>query len=135
MVYTHGTNIFTDTALRCIMTRCQKDPLRALASEEQAALERLSRSYSEPASQVARAKSLLAVATGPTYTAAAHAAGRRSGDAVAHMVTRFNQHGLAAIVPGHGGGPPPTYTLAERNRIPAETPPTPQRDHAGTATR
>ena len=23
MVYTHGTNIFTDTALRCIMTRRQ----------------------------------------------------------------------------------------------------------------
>jgi hypothetical protein len=56
------------------MTRRQKDPLRALTSEEQAALERLSRSYSEPASQVARAKSLLAVATGQTYTAAAHAA-------------------------------------------------------------
>jgi len=84
------------------MTRRQKDPLRALTSKEQAALERLSRSYSEPASQVARAKSLLAVATGQTYSAAAHAAGRRSGDAVAQLVTRFNQHGLAAVAPGHG---------------------------------
>jgi hypothetical protein len=37
------------------------------------------------------------VATGQTYTAAAHAADRRSGDAVSQLVTRFNQHGLAAI--------------------------------------
>ena len=116
------------------MTRRQKDPLRALTSEEQAALERLSRSYSEPASQVARAKSLLAVATGQTYTAAAHAAGRRSGDAVAQLVTRFNQHGLAAVAPGHGGGPLATYSVAERTRILAEARRTPDRERDGTAT-
>ena len=89
------------------MTRRQKDPLRALTPEEQTTLERLSRSQSEPASHVARAKALLAVAAGQSYTAAAYAAGRRSGDAVAQLVTRFNQHGLVAIVPGHGGGSPP----------------------------
>jgi hypothetical protein len=116
------------------MTRRQKDPLRALTPEEQAALERLRRSQGEPASHVARAKALLAVAAGQTYTAAAHAAGRRSGDAVAHLVTRFNQHGLAAIVPGHGGGPPPTYTVAERTRILAEARRAPDRERDGTAT-
>ena len=116
------------------MPRRQKDPLRALTAEEQAALERLSRSQSEPASHVARAKALLAVAAGQTYTAAAHAAGRRSGDAVAHLVTRFNQHGLAALVPGHGGGPPPTYSVAERTRILAEARRTPDRERDGTAT-
>ncbi len=84
------------------MTRRQKDPLRFLTSEEQTTLERISRSQSEPASHVARAKALLAVAAGHNYTAAAHTAGRRSGDAVAQLVTRFNQHGVAAIVPGHG---------------------------------
>jgi hypothetical protein len=116
------------------MTRRQKDPLRRLTPEEQSMLERLARSHTEPASQVARAKALLAVAAGQSYTAAAQTAGRRSGDAVAHLVTRFNQHGLAAIVPGHGGGPPPTYTVAERNRILAEARRTPERERDGTAT-
>jgi hypothetical protein len=116
------------------MTRRQKDPLRPLAAEEQIALERLSRSQTEPASHVARAKALLAVAAGQSYSAAAQAAGRRSGDAVAQLVTRFNQHGLAAIVPGHGGGPPPTYSVAERNRILAEARRAPDREADGTAT-
>jgi hypothetical protein len=116
------------------MTRRQKDPLRPLTAEEQAALERLSRSHSEPASHVARAKALLAVAAGHTYTAAAQAAGRRSGDAVAPLVARFNQQGIVAIVPGHGGGPPPTYTVAERNRILAEARRIPDRERDGTAT-
>ena len=116
------------------MTRRQKDPLRVLTTEEQTTLERLARSQTEPASYVARAKALLAVADGQSYTAAAQTAGRRSGDAVAHLVTRFNQHGLAAIVPGHGGGPAPTYTVAERNRILAEARRTPDRERDGTAT-
>jgi hypothetical protein len=116
------------------MTRRQKDPLRLLSSEEQTTLDRLSRSHTEPASHVARAKALLAVAAGQSYSAAALSAGRRSGDAVAQLVTRFNQHGLAAIVPSHGGGPAPTYTVAERNRILAEARRTPERDRDGTAT-
>ncbi len=116
------------------MTRRQKDPLRPLAAEEQATLERLARSQSEPARHVARARALLAVAAGQSYTAAAQTAGRRSGDAVAQLVARFNQQGLAAIVPGHGGGPPPTYTIAARNRILAEARRTPDRETDGTAT-
>jgi hypothetical protein len=133
-VYTHTNTRLIVGAERYRMTRRQKDPLRPLAPEEQASLERYARSQTEPASHVARAKALLAVAAGQSYSAAAQAAGRRSGDAVAHLVTRFNQHGLAAIVPGHGGGPPPTYTLAERNRILAEARRTPDRERDGTAT-
>ncbi len=116
------------------MTRRQKDPLRLLTPEEQTRLDRLSRSQTDPASHVARAQALLAVAAGQSYSAAALAAGRRSGDAVAHLVTRFNQHGLAAIVPSHGGGPAPIYAVAERNRILAEARRPPQRDRDGTAT-
>ena len=116
------------------MTRRQKDPLRPLTAEEQTTLDRLARSQTEPASHGARAKALLAVAAGQTYSAAAQAAGRRSGDAVAHLVTRFNQHGLAAIVPGHGGGMPPTYAVAQRNRILAEARRSPERERDGTAT-
>jgi hypothetical protein len=133
-MYTPTITLLQDAAERCIMTRRQKDPLRLLSPEEQTALERLSRSQTEPASHVARAKALLAVAAGLSYCAAAQAAGRRSGDAVAHLVTRFNQHGLHAIVPGHGGGPPLTYTVAERNRILAEARRPPDRETDGTAT-
>jgi hypothetical protein len=134
VMYTYTITFLIDAAARYSMTRRQKDPLRPLAPEEQTALERLSRSQTEPASHVARAKALLAVAAGESYSAAAQTAGRRSGDAVAHLVTRFNQQGLAAIVPGHGGGPPPTYPVAERNRILAEVRRMPDRERDGTAT-
>ena len=81
------------------MTRHQVDPLRALTDEEQEVLTHISRSGSEPAGHVARAKALLAVADGKRYTEAARAAGRRSGDAVSHLVSRFNREGLAALAP------------------------------------
>ena len=99
------------------MTRRQKDPLRPLTEEERKLLARISRSHAEPASHVARAKALLAVADGMSYTAAAKAAERRSGDAVSKLVSRFNREGLAALEPGHGGGPTPIYTAKERKRI------------------
>jgi hypothetical protein len=95
------------------MTRRQKDPLRPLTSEERRWLARVARSHAEPASHVARAKALLAVADGMSYTQAAKAAGRRSGDAVSNLLWRFNREGLRALEPGHGGGPTPTYTSAE----------------------
>jgi transposase len=116
------------------MSRRRKDPLRLLTEEERTCLEQLSRARSAPASHLARAKALLAVADGQTYDAAAIAAGRRSGDAVAHLVARFNQHGLAAIEPGHGGGPAVRYTLTARERILAEAARTPDRQQDGTAT-
>ena len=70
------------------MTRRQEDPLRPLTAEERGALERLSRASSEPASHVARAQLVLAVAGGRSFTAAARGVGRRSGDAVARLVAR-----------------------------------------------
>jgi transposase len=116
------------------MTRRQKDPLRPLTDAECAWLERISRATSEPASHVARAKALLAVTAGQTYTAAAQAAGRRSGDAVAQLVARFNREGINALVPGHGGGQPITYTVSERERILAEARRMPDREADGAAT-
>lgn len=116
------------------MPRPQKDPLRLLTVDEQAGLERLSRSHTEPAAQVARAKALLAVAAGARFTEAAHAAGRRSGDAVARLVARFNREGLAAVEPGHGGGQPKRYTSREQERILQEARRAPDRDQDGTAT-
>lgn len=112
----------------------QKDPLRPLSDDEHAVLRHLSRSGSEPAAVVARAKALLAVAGGATFTAAAQAAGRRSGDAVGRLVARFNHAGLDALVPGHGGGRPARYTSGERERILAEARRSPERERDGTAT-
>jgi transposase len=76
---------------------------------------------------------LLAVADGESYTDAAKAAGRRSGEAVSHLVSRFNREGIAAIEPRHGGGPPIIYAQTERERILCEARRRPQRDKDGTA--
>jgi len=116
------------------MTRRQKDPLRPLTDEERTVLTQISRAQSEPASHVARAKELLAVADGASYTEAARMAGRRSGDAVSQLVSRFNREGLAAVEPRHGGGPPILYQVAERERILAEFERQPDREKDGTAT-
>ena len=86
------------------MSRRQKDPLRALSDAERTALSRLSRSQGAPAAQVARARALLAVAAGRSYTTAAALVGRRTGDTVARWVACFNRDGLAAVVPRYGGG-------------------------------
>ena len=116
------------------MTRRQKDPLRPLTEEELAVLTRISRAQSEPSSHVARAKALLAVASGQSYTAAARAAGRRSNDAVSQLVSRFNREGLAAIEPRHGGGAQTIYGVEERKHILAEFERQPDREKDGTAT-
>ena len=44
----------------------------------------------------------------------------RSGDAVAHLVARFNAEGTAALTPRHGGGRRPTYGPGATARILAE---------------
>jgi hypothetical protein len=116
------------------MVRPATDPLRAVSAAERAELERVVRAGSERADRVARAKALLAVADGARFTEAARAAGRRSGDAVAVLVRRFNREGLAAVEPGHGGGPPVAYGLAERERILREFARPPDRRADGTAT-
>jgi transposase len=94
----------------------------------------LSRSRSEPAEEVTRAKIILAVAEGQSYTAAARSVGRRSGDAVSSLVSRFNCEGLAALTPRHGGGPAIVYGEKERERILAEFRRQPDREKDGTAT-
>ena len=112
-VYTHTNTLLRDGVERYRMTRRQTDPLRPLTAEEQTSLERLARSQSEPASHVARAKALLAVAAGQRSTAAAQAARRRSGDAVAPLGTRFNQHGLVPQPPWFDGFAQTRLSLAQ----------------------
>lgn len=115
------------------MSRRQTDPLRPLTDDEREWLVRVARSQAEPASHVARAKALLAVADAESYTDAAKAAGRRSGEAVSRLVSRFNREGIAAIEPRHGGGPPIVYAEAERERILAQARRKPELERDGTA--
>ena len=100
------------------MARPAKNPLRSLCDFERQSLESISRSFSEPAAHVARAKALLAVSEGASYTEAARRAGRRSNDAVSKLVARFNSEGLRALE-GHyeNCGKKPFYNEMERQQI------------------
>jgi transposase len=115
------------------MSRCRKDALRALTEEERRVLEQISRSYREPASHVARSKIILSVADGTTYAEAARRAGRKARRSVCELISRFNQEGIAALEPRHGGGPRPLYGAAERERILSEARRRPDPDRDGTA--
>src|SRR3954449_9936700 len=116
------------------MSRHRTDPLRPLTGDERQALTRLSRSLSAPAAQVERARALLTIADGASYTAAAHQVGRRHTETLSAWVSRFNRDGLAAVRPGHGGGARIRYGTDAQQRLLAEGARTPQRDQDGTAT-
>lgn len=110
----------------------RKEELRPLTAAERTVLAQTARSHSERAERVARAKALLAVADGATFVAA-HAAGRRSNDAVAQLVARFNREGLAAVVGKHGGGPATRYGPEAQERILREFRRPPDREQDGVA--
>jgi transposase len=116
------------------MTSRKKDSLRKLTEEERNWLERISRSQSEPASHVARAKEILAVADRKSYVEAAKIAGRKSGDAVSQLVKRFNREGIASIQPEHGGGAKVKYGSVERERVLSEVRRAPDPEKDGTNT-
>ena len=116
------------------MSGRQKDPLRPLTNFERRALEQLARSHSAPALSVARARALLAVSYGSSYTEAAQLVGRAVGDSIAQWVTLFNQVGLRAVERQLGGRPPTQYGPEERERILAEFRRPPDRERDGTAT-
>jgi len=116
------------------MPHPQKEPLRSLTNAERTELERIARAGSERADRAARAKAVLAVADGARFTEAARIAGRRAGDAVAHLVAHFNRQGLAALETRHGGGPAVVYGPAERERIVQEFRREPDREQDQTGT-
>lgn len=99
------------------MGRPPKEPLREITEEERSGLEQIARAASERSDRVARAKILLAVSEGNSFTGAAQSVGRRSNDAVAELVKRFNAEGLLALDPRHGGGPKVEYGPEEAERI------------------
>jgi hypothetical protein len=116
------------------MAQRRRIRLRPLTTDERAELERVARAGSERTDRAARAKALLAVSEGAAFTEAARAAGRRAGDAVAHVVERFNTEGLAALDRRCGGGPPVRYGPEERERILREVRRQPDREADRTGT-
>lgn len=115
------------------MGRQPKEALRALTAEEKEDLQRISRAHSAPAESVTRAKLILAVAAGKSYTEAAKQVGRKSNDAVAALVRRFNREGIDALIRRHGGGFPTQYGEAEKARILREFEREPDLERDGTA--
>jgi hypothetical protein len=95
-------------------------------------LEKIVRCGSERADVVARAREVLAVALGASYRAAADGAHRRSAEAVAKLVARFNREGLVALEPHGRGGPKPHYDAQARERILAEARRAPDPELDGT---
>jgi transposase len=116
------------------MSQRQKDPLRSLSEEEERVLKHLSRSKSQPAVHVSRARALLAGASGQSDTQAAERAGSRVGDTVGKLVSRLNQEGVMALQPQHAGGTPTSDGGAETERLLAEVRRSPDQNADGTAT-
>jgi transposase len=116
------------------MARRQRESLRPLTLEEQAALARIAQATGERVDRAQRATALLAVAEGGSFVQAAQQAGYRSATAVAVLVRRFNRRGLAALSIAPGRGRKPTYDAAARARIVATAQRAPDRraDGAGT---
>jgi transposase len=116
------------------MSRKPDYPLRDLTDTERDVLGAVSRSYSEAAALVTRAKALLEVDRGASFSEAARRVGRKSGDAVGQLVARFNNEGLDALAPRQGGGRQRLYTDDDHARILAEFERAPDREADGTAT-
>jgi transposase len=115
------------------MGRPRKEELRELKPEERQELQRVVKATSERVDAVKRAKALLTVAAGTTLTEASQEA-ELSREAVAQLVTRFNQRGLAVLEIAAGRGRKPTYTSEQRSRVLAEIQREPDREKDQTAT-
>jgi transposase len=116
------------------MPKPQPEALRPLMVAEQTTLERLTQASSARVDEARRAGALLAVAAGRPFAQAAQRAGFRSGSAVAALVRRFNQRGLAALRIAPGRGRRSTYDVAARAQIVATAQRSPDRKVDGTAT-
>jgi transposase len=110
----------------------QKVVLRDLTEAEQAHLQRIVKASSERVDVVRRAKALLAMCAGSSFTEAGKQAGM-SRQAATQLVERFNQRGLAVLLLAAGRGRKPIYTPADRERILQEVRRTPdhEKDQTG----
>lgn len=102
------------------MSSEQKHPLRTLTPQEEQELQQVVKATSERVDVVKRAKALLAVQAGRSFTDAARETGYNSGDSISQLVERFNEQGLGVLPIAPGRGRKVTYTDAQRARIVAE---------------
>lgn len=94
----------------------QNRPLRRLTPQEREELSQKAISISERVSTVKRARALLAVADGCSFTKAGRQVGM-SGDGVSQLVERFHRRGLGALSIAPGRGRKPTYTSQDHEQI------------------
>lgn len=99
-----------------LLSARQKVSLRQLTQHEREELSRKAQSSSERVDIVKKAKALLAVADGCTFTAAGKQA-EMSREGVSQLVQRFSQRGLGVLVIAPGRGRKPTYTSQDHERI------------------
>ena len=85
--------------LEAAISRREINPLRPLTENKVTFPTKLSQTRSKAATRVARAALILAVAHGDDYQQAIESVGRRSDDAVSHLVACFNTKGLAPPSP------------------------------------
>jgi len=111
----------------------QKITLRPLSEAEQHELQRVAKASSERVDTVKRARALLAVTEGKTFTQAGQLSGL-SREGVSQLVERFNQRGLAVLVIASGRGRKPTYEAEQRARVVQEVQRPPDRKEDQTAT-
>lgn len=108
--------------------------LRAITADERTRLERIAKASGERLDRVRRARALLAVADGQSFTAAGRQAGFRSRGTVTDLVRRFNRQGIAALTIATGRGRRPTYDANARAKMVATAQAQPERQQDGTAT-
>jgi transposase len=94
----------------------QKRSLRQLTQQEREELSHKATSISERVSIVKKAKALLAVADGSTFTVAGRQVGM-SRDGVSQLVERFHHRGVQALSIAPGRGRKPTYTSQDHEQI------------------
>jgi transposase len=116
------------------MSRSASEPLRALTTEEQRELQRISRATSETRIRHQRAVALLAVSEGKSLSEAARLAGWKGHDPVTKVTRRFNGMGLSALDDCSRPGPHRKYGPGEQARILQEARRTPDRKEDATGT-
>src|SRR5260221_8979876 len=94
---------------RTSMAQPQQEPLRALSEQEERELKRLAKATSERLDGVHRAKALVAVANGKSFTEAAHEAGLKKRKRVSQSANLFYARRLPALASATAGGPEAAY--------------------------
>ena len=99
------------------MGRHPKQPLRGLTEAERSEMIRITESDVERVERMRRARALLAVADGQSFTQAARTARMRSSSGVAALVQRFHQRGMEALDTLPGAGRHRIYGETEKGLI------------------